>query len=348
MRKLVRTIGILLLVATPLAADAGEQRQGGPYGDRFSLGSPLVINDDEIVRDAVVIFGALEVEGEVKGNAVIIGSAEIDGIVRGNVTVVGGSVSVGKDSDVYGDVYAIGGRVHDPEGRIRGRVEEKLLAPLGDLFSGWGGDEDAWDPPWLDLAHLVRNTVLLTILVFLVLATARRKVTNIARHARHEPWKAGFVGLVVEILTLSVLVVVSGVLAISIVGIPVLLLMLPLVLLSFAGLLCMGFAGVALALGNRFGLDTPKAYERRLSPYFAVLLGVGVIQSWQIFGESLTLLDGCVRYLAYLLVAGGFLLKYFAWTIGLGALVLERFSPLAPSALRAPMALPDLETHEEV
>ena len=141
------------------------------------MGSPLTVDDDEIVHDVVVIFGDLDVEGEVKGEVVVIGSVEIDGIVDGDVTVVGGSVSVGDDADVYGDVHAVGGRVHDPEERIRGHVTQEALAPLGNVFKDWddGWDWGWWDPPWLDLVNLVMNSVLLAIVVLLFVAAARRK-----------------------------------------------------------------------------------------------------------------------------------------------------------------------------
>ncbi len=322
-----------------------ERRHRGKShsGNRFSIGSALTIDEDEVVQDVVVIFGDLEVDGEVRGDAVVIGSIEIDGIVDGSVTAVGGSVSLGEEADVYGDVQAVGGRVYDPEGRIRGRITEEPLTPLGPVLRDWdrGWDWNWWDPPWLDLVNLLLNTMLLAVVVLLVLAVSRRRIDAVADRVRHEPWKAGLIGFIVEVLALPVLVVVSTVLVISVVGIPFFLLLIPLAILTAVVLFCMGYAGVALTIGEAFGRHTEP---RRLSPFLAVLVGIAVIQVWQIFGETMTLVGGFVGFMAYLLVAVGFLFKYVVWTVGLGAVFLDRFSPVEPrGAYLAPPPLPDLE-----
>jgi ABC-2 type transport system permease protein len=69
-----------------------------------------------------------------------------------------------------------------------------------------------------------------------------------------EPWKAGLVGLLTQILFLPILCVVFAVLAISLVGIPLLVLLLPLTVLAVVLVSLFGFGlvvpVVALVLGS--------------------------------------------------------------------------------------------------
>ena len=73
--------------------------------------------------------------------------------------------------------------------------------------------------------------------------------------------------------------------------------------------------------------------------YASVWAGVALILLPTMAGEALGFGGGLFRGLGALLVLSGFLLEYAAWTAGLGALVLNRFSPappVPPAGLPAP------------
>jgi hypothetical protein len=293
------------------------------------------------------------VRGEVRGDTVVVlGSVEITGELGGALTVVGGNVSLGPDAVVDGEVTCVGGTIHrSPEARVGGEITEVSFAPFSFDFPGI--DFEAWSPfrgwaydrrglRWLEFLGTVGNTVILAVLTLLAVLIARRRVASVADRARLEPWKAGLIGFVVEVLVLPVLALVSLLLVISIVGIPILFVLWPLSILLLVALFVLGYAGVAVALGQstvRGRLD-----PRQASPFVLVLVGLLLVQVWSVFGHGLAVAGGFVRAAGLLLIALGFLLKYLVWTVGLGAVMLDRFSPLPAPA--APPILPDLPDEE--
>ncbi|HEX9733805.1 MAG TPA: hypothetical protein VGG06_17680 [Thermoanaerobaculia bacterium] len=320
---------------------------------RVAVGSSLTIKEDESARDVVVVLGPLDVRGEVRGDTVVVlGSVEITGELGGALTVVGGNVSLGPDAVVDGEVTCVGGTIHrSPEARVGGEITEVSFAPFSFDFPGI--DFEAWSPfrgwaydrrglRWLEFLGTVGNTVILAVLTLLAVLIARRRVASVADRARLEPWKAGLIGFVVEVLVLPVLALVSLLLVISIVGIPILFVLWPLSILLLVALFVLGYAGVAVALGQstvRGRLD-----PRQASPFVLVLVGLLLVQVWSVFGHGLAVAGGFVRAAGLLLIALGFLLKYLVWTVGLGAVMLDRFSPLPAPA--APPILPDLPDEE--
>ncbi|MEM1206605.1 MAG: hypothetical protein AAGN66_25445 [Acidobacteriota bacterium] len=302
---------------------------------QVSVGSGLDVQEDEIVSDVVVIGNDLDVAGAVDGDAVVVfGSARVSGRVDGTLTIVGGSLELEDGGEVDGDVVTVGGGVNRGENtHIDGElVQVDFDEVFGDDFLGdWGFYPwfgfDVWD-----LIGRVFKSALVAILALLFLVVANRRVPEVADRARREPWKAGLVGLVVEVLFFPLLGLVCVILLASVIGIPLLLVVPPLAALLGVVFFFLGYAAIALLLGdwlrNRFDLG-------RAEPAFLLLLGVLAIEGWSILGEVLTVLPQPLKMMAYLLLLVGFLVKYLAWTVGLGAAVLHQFSPLPTGALPA-------------
>ncbi|MDA1094699.1 MAG: hypothetical protein O3A25_15710 [Acidobacteria bacterium] len=136
-----------------------------------------------------------------------------------------------------------------------------------------------------------------------------------------EPVKAGVVGLLAQLLFVPVLVVGSFLLAVTIIGIP-LLVLVPVVIVLALGVMLLGFTGVAQGVGQ---LITGGAGR---SPWTAVTLfwlGLVVLMRPTLFGETLNLAGGSFRVFALTLGLVGFVAEYAAWTTGLGAVILNRF-----------------------
>jgi len=129
------------------------------------------------------------------------------------------------------------------------------------------------------------------------------------------------VGLLVQILFAPLLVLVTLILVISIIGIP-LVLLVPFFVLALLLVAFLGYSGVALGIGEflqrRFGWKLK-------SPYLVLLLGVLTIQIWSMVGDLLDFGWGPLWFFAVMFGVIGVLIKYFAWTVGLGAAVLSRF-----------------------
>lgn len=286
---------------------------------RFTLGGHLEVRENESAEDAVALFGSLRVLGVVRGEAFVLGDdVEIEGRVRGSVVAVGGDVYLRPGAQVDGDVVAVGGAVHDSrEARVRGSVTE-----LGGRR--WSGVPD-WLPfgSWRGSAHamawraLHAGALLVFALVLGILLA--RPLRTIEARIRREPLKAGLVGLVIQILLLPTLLFVMLALAVSIVGIP-LLLLIPLLVLVVILLFLLGYASSAVACA--------RSLLGKGAPIVALLVvGVVLIQVWSIVGDALRLVGGPLLFFGWMLLAFGFVVQWLAWTVGLGGVALHMLTP---------------------
>ena len=344
-----------------------RDRKHRKYRDsQVAVGSSLTVHEDEVANEAVVFGGPLFVYGKVAGDAVAIGgSVTVSGEVTGDVAAVGGNLVLEEGAEVLGDVVSVGGEVQiDDDARVRGQIIEVPFGP-NLSFSSWpraifGGGHD-WRPdgeffelsPWGVATGFLWEAfklIVLGLFACLVMLIAREPLARVKRRASSEPWKSGLVGLLVLILFAPLLVLVTLILVISIIGIP-LVLLVPFFVLALWLVAFLGYASVALGIGEflqeRFGW-------RVGSPYLTLLLGVLTIQVWSVIGDLLGSSWGPLWFFAVMFGIFGALVKFFAWTIGLGAAVLSRFgsadgwggrggavySPLAPASPMTP------EVHE--
>lgn len=298
--------------------------------------------------DVVRVGGGVQVRADehITGDVVAIGgSADVDGRVDGELVVIGGSARLGPAAEISRDVTVVGGRLErDPGAVIRGNVHE----------IGWGGlpwgDWSArrswrWNPmagvfPVGRLVGTVARMGLLILLAGLVILVARTPVEQIADRASAEPVKSWAVGFLIEILFVPILILTIVVLAISIIGIP-LLLLVPFAIVASMIVFLMGFTGVAYAIGEAL---KGRVQQLRDRPYAATILGIVAILSPLLLARIMSLTGGIVGGLGFVvgtLVVVGFIIEYLAWTTGLGAAVLSRFSrpvpPLPPPVSTAPM-----------
>jgi hypothetical protein len=283
--------------------------------------------------DRVRIFGDVSVrEGEeVAGQVVaVIGSVRIDGEVGDQVVSVLGSVDLGPKAVVRGDIVSVGGRVRRaPGAQVGGGVTEVSLA------------DARWDPrfePWLREVGLISmfdgfsgvprligtmfRVLLLMLFASIAMVVARAAVERSAQRVSDNPIKATLVGLLAEVMFVPVLVLTCIVLAISIVGIP-LLLLIPFVILFFMLLALVGFTGTALAIGQwarrQFSLGAASGFAD-------VWLGIVIILFPVLVGRLIGLGGFLTGPVVVLLVGAGLGLEFLAWSTGFGAVLTNTFS----------------------
>jgi hypothetical protein len=178
-----------------------------------------------------------------------------------------------------------------------------------------------WATPPINLFGTVLRLILFGLLAGIVMLVASDPVERIERTAASEPWKAGLIGLLAELLFVPLLVLTVIILAISIIGIP-LLLLVPFALLALLAALLLGFTGVAYRMGRwaqeRFGWG-------KQSRYLLLVAGLGMVWGLTVLGRIVALAGWPVWILSAGLIGVGFLVEYVAWTIGLGATLLSRF-----------------------
>ena len=292
-------------------------------GDIVRIGGNVTVARGDVVSGDVVAIG---------------GSADVDGEVTRGVTVVGGSLTLGPDAIVREDVSVIGGTLNRaPGSRVDGKIDNVGFGPnfgvrqraagrfpVRNLFARVGGF----------FGTLLRTTLLILFGLIVVLLGGRF-IDAIAERTASEPLRSGFTGLLAEVLFVPLVVLTVVVLAVSIVGIP-LLLLIPFAIALAVVLTIVGFTGVACVVGRfvseRIGIGR--------SPYLSVALGVLVVLGITLVAKLSALLGGVVFgvVIGSALAVLGFLAEYLAWTIGIGALILtwlnrrHREHPAAPAA----------------
>lgn len=248
----------LFFAATLAGALPATARSGHDVVELFH--SFAIPPDRTIDGDVTVIFGNLDVGGRITGDA----------------TVIGGTITIEPGGEIDGTQTAI-----DPS-QIASVAPWIHAYPQVPFSTNWLGDRHAWGQVAGDL---------IVLLVFL-LAPARSRMT-LQRLELH-PGTSALAGIV-AIVALAPVVVM---LAITIIGIP----LIPLVLIAYLVGIWLGKAGIALLVGRRFyELLRPHATP---SPLGALILGLVLVSA------------------AELVPLFGWAVTGIVWLVGLGAAVL--------------------------
>jgi hypothetical protein len=299
--------------------------------NKVAFGSSIHVEEGDVARDVVAIGGRIRVDGDVEGDVVAVGGpVSIDGRVTGDVVAVGAGVELGEDAEVLGEVTSVGGRVERADGaEVVGPINEVAFGAFdpGRIFRdrpgrGWDWDEHSgismFDFGWFGFVLSLTILVVLVLLTCLVRLVAGSTVERVRATAVESPWRCGLVGLAIELFFLPVMLVVLVILAISIIGIP-LILLLPFVVLAFVLALVVGFTAVAQAVGEWAG----RRFDRQAaSPFVAIVLGVLLLQAVHVVAEFFDSFDGFLWFFAVMFGLVGFLIRYVAWTVGIGAVFL--------------------------
>jgi hypothetical protein len=107
------------------------------------------------------------------------------------------------------------------------------------------------------------------------------------------------------------------ILAVSIIGIP-LLLLVPFAIVAFLVAMLVGFSGVALRVGR-------WAVGHDRSAFVALAVGVVLVSAVALVARTLSLLPVPLWPISWILALTAFVLEYAAWTVGLGGALLTRF-----------------------
>jgi hypothetical protein len=283
-------------------------------GERVRIFGDVTVREDEQIDQGVVA---------------VLGSVRVDGTVRGEVVAVMGSVTLGPKAVVGRDVVSIGGRVRRAEGaEIHGGVTEIALGEpnvhldFEPLFGGGGFNpfQELSGVPWL--VGTMARFMLLVLLASIALVVARPTVEASAQRVSDRPIQTTLVGFAAQLLLLPALVLIAFVLAISIIGIPLLLLM-PFVVLLLLLFAVAGFSGAAYAIG--------QGTRRRLGminspPIVDIFLGVLVILLPVLVARIISIASWPGAPLAVALLVIGFAVEFAAWSCGFGAVVTNNVS----------------------
>jgi len=322
--------------AEPSAPPVPDRRFRREAEARVRVGGNITVDADEQVNGAVVAVG---------------GSITVNGRVRDNVVAVAGNIHLGPRADVRGDVTAVGGTIErDPGAIVTGKVNEVAFSFPGiHIRPNWNFRWAPWFDagPWraVRLFGSLLRMALFTLLATLVLLLAPRAVERVQVAVTTQPWKSALVGVLAQLFFVPLLVLVVVVLAVSIIGIP-LLVLVPFGILAFFVALLLGFTGAACGLAelvkNRSSWANPTGFS---------FLIVGLVLVWGItvLGRIVGLAGGPMALFGGMLVFTGFVIEYAAWTVGLGGALLTRFGRYGavPIVVPPPPAPPPPEPFAE-
>ncbi len=335
-------------VIEPEAPDEPATVRINRHDTSVQIFSGLTVKENEIYNEAVAILGPLNVYGIVKGDAVAVGGpVEVTGKVGGELVSIGGPVHLGPEAEV-GKLVNIGGTLDQDEGAvIHGAIQEIGGSGFSIEIDGdkikFGDDEieeriSERIHERLDRVHerrgrgyrktarffggLAWSLVSMALLLFLLAVAAvlaPRLIDRAEVKTRIDPWKSAVAGFLALVGFVPAMVAGIIFLVISVVGILLIPVFVPLMLLALVAGVIVGFAAVAQRVGGlvsgRFGWSfgrVPTIAVGAIAIY-AIWL-IGKLLSWiPILGWG-TELIGC-------------LIVIIAWTVGLGALLLAAFDP---------------------
>jgi hypothetical protein len=310
------------------------------YDARVRIFGDITVEQDEQVNGAVVAVG---------------GSITVDGRGRDNVVAVGGSVKLGPHAEVRGDVTTVGGTIErDPGAIVSGRLNEVGVSTPGvRIHPNWDVRWARWPsfngPGWsvVRLFGTLLRMAVFALFAALVVLVAPRAVQRVEHAVTSQPWKAALVGLLAQLFFVPVVILVIVVLAISIVGIP-LLILVPFGVLAFFLAFLLGFTGAACGLARLVWRREPVPQGGMLT---VLAVGLGVIWSFTLLGRIVGLGGGPLMAAAVALILVGILIEYAAWTIGLGGALLTRFGrygalPPPPPVMAAAAGAPPIDVSE--
>lgn len=291
-------------------------------GSRLALGRTVVVARDEEVRDAVVVIG---------------GSARIEGRVRDNVVVLGGDVQLGPEADVRGDVVLVGGTLlRAPGARLSGAVSNIHGGQWWPRLSlGWGHTSERVFWSWIGLFAATARVATLALLMAFVLFVARARVARMGRAAAAAPGRAFLVGLAAELLFVPLMVVFSIALALTLIGIPIVAVLIPVAILAAIAAMLLGFTALACHLGewinDRLGLRIPSAV-------FATAVGFVIIVAPAFLARLAGVAATPLSTAEFALLVVGATIEFAVWTMGLGATLMTGFGRFATTPPPIPTA----------
>jgi MFS family permease len=222
----------------------------------------------------------------------------------------------------------------DSVAKLESRLQE-MQTRLQAAESAREEQHESWTGPfryiWRGLTGLIATLVMYAILLALGFGTiyfgGRPHIEAVADAARRQTARSLLVGLAASFLVVPAFVLGILVLLISIVGIPALLLFVPLFPVAVIVGCLLGYLGVAHAAGELLA-------ERRLSggdwfsrgnSYYFVLTGVGLLLAPFLAGHVIQMAGPWLGFIHGLLMFVAVVLTWFALTTGLGAVLLTRF-----------------------
>jgi len=279
-----------------------------------------------------VRFGGSVTVGQdevVNGDVVVIaGRANVMGRVTGDVVVVGGSAELGPRADVGSDVVVVGGKLsRDPAAHVGGEVHEVGVGPLNIDPGVRMPHLGFWDWSWsnpLGSAFSLLSTVARLAILCLLCALV---VLVGGVYVDRVGALAADQPMKSGLVGFLSQVFILPLTVVTIVVLVITIIGIPLLLLlPFVALaLCVVALVGFTAVAQRLGGLALARFGGPSGAYVATVLGVLLILGPVLLGRLVSFGGAPLWFVAMPLSAIGFLAEYAAWTVGFGAAVFLAF-----------------------
>jgi hypothetical protein len=293
--------------------------------------------DETIEGNLVVVQGDVRVGGTVTGDVVVVdGSLELadGGRILGDVRLADAELDR-EGGVIEGDVVNVDESERDVEADLRDRLRSELRTELrNEIRSRARGDDIGWSVfspvrgVFRGVGGLLENLIVIVILGLVgmgVVAFAPQNLEAVAETARRTPGRAAMVGLAGSFLLVPVWILGAVALAVSIVGIPVMIAWLPLFPLAALAAALLGYLSVAKNTGEWLA-DSGYRYTdwiRKSNPVYTVVGGlVGLMAAFMV--SNVLSIVPFFGFFRGLLTFVGVMLTLVAMQIGFGAVLLTR------------------------
>ncbi len=236
-------------------------------GDGLLMGRDVHVQEGEVARnDIVVMGGTVRVDGEARGDVVVIGgSLTVNGRAE-NVVCIGGTLRVGPDAHVRGDLVNVGGHLRrSPGAQIDGEVVNVGISGF-DWLPGLAGlgIGQWWGMSPFRVIHRLTQFVYWLLLALLTVALVGDRVSSAAHSIAREPVRLGAIGFV-GFFALAAATGFLVLLSVLLIGLPFLLALLLFWWLAYI----FGMVAVFQAIGARVS----SLFGQRDATQLALVLG---------------------------------------------------------------------------
>lgn len=322
-----------LALLTRLDALAGLSESLAELGTRVRV----VVDDHlevaagtEIASSVLVVDGTLEVEGTIRGDVLVV-DGEVDMAPGSRITGVLRLVDAELDNsggEIEGGVVQVEPRGPVIDADLRERIRDEIRSeidgsrhrdwgiarPVARVFSGFGG-----------LLRDLLNILILGMVGAAFFHFAGGNMEAVAETARTSTGRAALVGLSGAALVVPVFILGLVGLAVTIIGIPAILLWVPLFPAAVVLAVLMGYLAVARNLGVWMEKQRyPYTDWVRLSNPVTLVFGGLLVLMAPFMAAHVLGMVGLLGFLAVLLKVSGAIFTIFAASVGLGSVLLTR------------------------
>jgi hypothetical protein len=264
--------------------------------DIVKTGRDIVVEEYEKVDGGVVAIG---------------GDVTVKGTVTGDVVAVGGDVLVASTGVIEGDAVSVGGEVKKETGaRVKGTKAvvnffPKNFSTFPSFFGAFQG---------LALFARIIKIMLFLFLGIVVISIVPKNVAKVKDQIGQDFLKSALVGFAGEILILPIFLL----LIVTIIGIPVAILVLPLLILAT---FILGYTGISYLIGEKLKESTSLKPD---TPILTVVVGILAVEAVLLVARVVGIFGHLFSPFSWILTFIGWMIWYVAITVGFGASILTR------------------------